>query len=128
MWVPEWPWVAPLRQAGSTAAMTVSPSTNSPDSTLTRCTHSVWAIFCTSVTAAWAAPALMVPASAICPPASAYSGVRSSTSSTRSAVTASPWDTTGTRLPSTNTPRIRASLVSSSNPVNSVGPASISSR
>ena len=75
MWVPEWPWVAPLRQSGSTAATTVSPSTNSPDSTLTRCTHRVLAIFCTSVTAALAlSPApvpLMVPASAIWPPDSA---------------------------------------------------------
>ena len=33
------PWVAPRRQAWSTEAITVSPSTNSPDSTLTRCTH-----------------------------------------------------------------------------------------
>ena len=75
MWVPEWPWVAPWRHFGSTAAMTVSPSTNSPDSTLTRCAHSVLAIFCTSVTAALAvsdAPVpVMAPSSAICPPDSA---------------------------------------------------------
>jgi hypothetical protein len=32
MCVPECPWVAPRRQFGSTAAITVSPSTNSPDS------------------------------------------------------------------------------------------------
>ncbi|COX06502.1 Uncharacterised protein [Mycobacterium tuberculosis] len=75
MWVPEWPCVAPRRHPGSTAAITVSPSTNSPDSTLTRCTQSVLAIFCTSVTAARAASLepvpLMVPSSAICPPDSA---------------------------------------------------------
>ena len=61
MWVPEWPCVAPCRHRGSTAAMTVSPSTNSPDSTLTRCAHSVLAIFCTSVTAALAVPDVPVP-------------------------------------------------------------------
>ena len=75
MWVPEWPWVAPWRHCGSTAATTVSPSTNSPDSTLTRCAHSVLAIFCTSVTAAFAvadaAVPVMVPSSAIWPPDSA---------------------------------------------------------
>ena len=48
MWVPEWPWVAPCRQPGSTSAVTASPSTNSPDSTVTRCAHRVLAIFCTS--------------------------------------------------------------------------------
>ena len=53
--------------------------------------------------------------------------LRSRTSSTRSAAWA-PWPTTGTRLPSTKMPRIRASEVNSSNPVNSVGPASTSSR
>ena len=36
--------------------------------------------------------------------------------------------TTGTRLPSTKMPKILASEVNSSNPVNSVGPASTSSR
>ena len=75
MWVPEWPWVAPCRHFGSTAATTVSPSTNSPDSTVTRCTNSVLAIFCTSVTAALAVSLdpvpLMVPMSAIWPPDSA---------------------------------------------------------
>ena len=75
MWVPEWPWVAPWRQRGSTAATMVSPSTNSPDSTTTRCAHNVLAIFCTSVTAALAVPEepvpVMVPSSAIWPPDSA---------------------------------------------------------
>ena len=61
MWVPEWPWVAPRRHAGSTGAMTLSPSTNSPDSTLTRCTHSVLPIFCTSLTAALADSPAPVP-------------------------------------------------------------------
>src|SRR5271156_2552109 len=131
MWVPECPCVAPFRQSGFTAPTTVSPSTNSPDSTLTRCTHRVLAIFWTSVTAALAlllAPVpVMVPSSAIWPPDSAYSGVRSSTSSTRSAPSP-PCATTGTRLPSTKMPRMRACEVNSSKPVNSVGPASTSSR
>src|ERR1700692_1909118 len=131
MGVPECPCVAPLRQPASTAATTVSPSTNSPDSTLTRCTNKVLAIFCTSVTAARAlSPApvpLTVPTSAIWPPDSAYSGVRSKTSSTRSAPAPSACDTTGTRLPSMKMPRILASEVNSSKPVNSVGPASNSS-
>ena len=39
-----------------------------------------------------------------------------------------PCATTGTRLPSTKMPRIRACEVNSSKPVNSVGPASTSSR
>ena len=39
-----------------------------------------------------------------------------------------PCVTTGTRLPSTKMPRILASEINSSKPVNSVGPASTSSR
>ncbi len=125
MWVPEWPWVAPWRHSRSTAATTVSPSTNSPDSTLTRCAQSVLAIFWTSVTAAFAvAGGSRSGDGAFVGDLAAGLGVeRCAVQDQLDAVRLllPSWATTGTRLPSTKMPRILASEVNSSKPVNSVG-------